>query len=210
MLNSLILFFANYGFIAVFCMLLLCGFGVPIPEDVILAAGGVMCGTSCQGAPSVWAAFIGCGTVHLMLVTSFIGVLLGDLTMFTLGRKLGFGITRHRWFKRVLSEKRFDSLQRKVTAYGNWILFAARFTPGLRSPLLVVAGISRKVSYKKLLIIDGTAALLSIPVWISIGFVGARNSDVLTALMSRGKIGMLVVLGILLVLFSARIVLKRR
>ena len=41
-IDSLIIFFADYGYIAVFGMLLLCGLGVPVPEDVTLVAGGVI------------------------------------------------------------------------------------------------------------------------------------------------------------------------
>ena len=37
-------FFTNYGYAAVFFVLLICGFGVPIPEDVTLVAGGIISG----------------------------------------------------------------------------------------------------------------------------------------------------------------------
>jgi membrane protein DedA with SNARE-associated domain len=36
--------FTEYGYLAVFVMLLICGFGVPIPEDVTLVTGGVIAG----------------------------------------------------------------------------------------------------------------------------------------------------------------------
>ena len=40
--NTLLVFFQNYGYAAVFAALLLCGAGVPIPEDVTLVAGGAL------------------------------------------------------------------------------------------------------------------------------------------------------------------------
>jgi membrane protein DedA with SNARE-associated domain len=36
--------FTEYGYLAVFVMLLICGFGVPVPEDVTLVTGGVIAG----------------------------------------------------------------------------------------------------------------------------------------------------------------------
>ena len=37
--------FTEYGYWAVFVMLLICGFGIPVPEDVTLVTGGVIAGT---------------------------------------------------------------------------------------------------------------------------------------------------------------------
>ncbi|HNK57963.1 MAG TPA: DedA family protein, partial [Leptospiraceae bacterium] len=41
-LNLLVNFFSDYGYFAVFGVLILCGFGLPVPEDVSLVAGGVI------------------------------------------------------------------------------------------------------------------------------------------------------------------------
>ena len=37
-------FFVEYGYAAVFFVLVICGFGVPIPEDLTLVTGGVISG----------------------------------------------------------------------------------------------------------------------------------------------------------------------
>ncbi|SSZ29681.1 Uncharacterised protein [Aggregatibacter aphrophilus] len=57
-------------------VLIICGFGVPIPEDITLVSGGVISG-------------LGYANVHIMLVVSLFGVLLGDGTMYWLGRIYG-------------------------------------------------------------------------------------------------------------------------
>jgi membrane protein DedA with SNARE-associated domain len=36
--------FTEYGYVAVFLVLLACGFGLPLPEDITLVAGGVIAG----------------------------------------------------------------------------------------------------------------------------------------------------------------------
>ena len=41
-LQLLVEFFSQYGYIAVFGVLILCGFGLPIPEDITLVSGGII------------------------------------------------------------------------------------------------------------------------------------------------------------------------
>ena len=48
MLESLIEFFTTYGYFAVFGVLLISGFGIPIPEDITLVAGGFISSLSCS------------------------------------------------------------------------------------------------------------------------------------------------------------------
>ncbi len=75
-MEFLISFFSSYGYWAVFLVLIACGFGVPIPEDITLVSGGVISG-------------LGYTNVHWMLVVSMLGVLIGDSTMYWLGRIYG-------------------------------------------------------------------------------------------------------------------------
>lgn len=44
MFSLLEAFFTQYGYVAVFLVLVACGLGVPIPEDVTLVTGGVIAG----------------------------------------------------------------------------------------------------------------------------------------------------------------------
>ena len=66
--------FTEYGYWAVFVMLLICGFGIPVPEDVTLVTGGVIAG-------------LGHAHVHTMFAVGMAGVMIGDGLMFTLGMK---------------------------------------------------------------------------------------------------------------------------
>ncbi len=164
-LHELVAFFAAYGYIAVFLVLIACGFGVPIPEDITLVSGGVICGL---------AATL---DVHIMVVVSLLGVILGDGTMFMLGKLLGPRVKKVPVLRRVFTEKSYKKMQEKVHKYGSRILFVARFLPGLRAPIFVTAGISRRVSYLKFLVMDGGAALISVPVWVYAGYYFAHDLD---------------------------------
>lgn len=166
MLDFLVEFFTDYGYAAVFACLIACGLGVPVPEDITLVSGGVISGLDYANP-------------HLMLVVGLAGVLIGDSTMYVGGRIFGYRIQRLKTFRRILSPKRFSQIQHKFKKYGLWLLFVARFLPGLRSPIFLVAGMSRRVSYPVFLLMDGAAALISVPVWIYLGFLFADNLDLL-------------------------------
>lgn len=166
MLDFLIAFFTDYGYFAVFGILILCGFGLPIPEDITLVSGGVISGLDLANP-------------HTMCFVGLAGVLIGDSTMFLAGRIFGYRIQRIRTFRRILSPRRFSQIQRKFKQYGLSLLFVARFLPGLRSPIYLVAGMSRRIPYHTFILMDGFAALISVPVWIYMGYFFADNLDLL-------------------------------
>lgn len=162
--QTLMPIFTEYGYAAVFVMLLICGFGVPVPEDVTLVTGGVIAG-------------LGHADVHTMFAVGMMGVLLGDGTMFGLGRLYGPRIIKLPGFRRVLTAERFASAQDAFHKYGKWVMFVARFLPGLRTPVFFTAGMSHRVSVPTWLLMDGCAALISVPIWVYLGYFGAQNWD---------------------------------
>lgn len=176
-------FFVEYGYAAVFFVLVICGFGVPIPEDLTLVTGGVISG-------------MGYTNPHIMFAVGMFGVLVGDGVMFAAGRIWGQKILRFKPIARIMTPKRYAQVQEKFDKYGNWVLFVARFLPGLRTAVFVTAGISRKVSYLRFIIMDGLAALISVPIWIYLGEYGAHNIDWLMAKMHSLQSGIFVILGI--------------
>ncbi|HGH0155256.1 TPA: DedA family protein [Neisseria meningitidis] len=176
-------FFVEYGYAAVFFVLVICGFGVPIPEDLTLVTGGVISG-------------MGYTNPHIMFAVGMLGVLVGDGIMFAAGRIWGQKILRFKPIARIMTPKRYEQIQEKFDKYGNWVLFVARFLPGLRTAVFVTAGISRKVSYLRFIIMDGLAALISVPIWIYLGEYGAHNIDWLMAKMHSLQSGIFVILGI--------------
>ncbi|AUH49752.1 DedA family protein [Chromobacterium sp. ATCC 53434] len=195
-LQILLDFFTGYGYVAVFAVLLICGFGVPIPEDITLVAGGVISG-------------LGYANVHYMFVVGMAGVLVGDGIMFLAGRIFGHKVLRFKPIARILTQERFEAVQEKFEKYGNWVLFVARFLPGLRSPIFITAGMTRRVPYWRFLLMDGFAALISVPVWVYLGYYGAANRDWLMTMVHRGQAGILAVVAVLL-LAVACVWLKRR
>ena len=187
LLEELIDLFAEHDYLAVFLVLLICGMGVPIPEDITLVAGGVISG-------------LGYSNVHAMFGVGMAGVLLGDLIMFMIGRHYGESALRIRWVAWLVTPARRELVQRKFDRYGNRLLFIARFLPGLRSPIFIIAGWSRRVSLLKFLLLDGAAALISVPFWVYLGYYGADNHEWLMQWLHRGKTGVWIGIAVLAVI----------
>jgi membrane protein DedA with SNARE-associated domain len=174
--------FTQYGYMAVFVMLLICGFGIPVPEDITLVTGGVIAG-------------LGHADPHTMVAVGMAGVLLGDGTMFTLGRLFGPRIVKLPLFHSVLTPERFEKAQSAFHKYGKWVMFVARFLPGLRTPVFFSAGMSHRVPFLTWLLMDGFAATISVPIWVYLGYFGAQNWDWMFGVLRQFQHG---ILGLLL------------
>jgi membrane protein DedA with SNARE-associated domain len=181
--NALLPIFTEYGYLAVFVMLLICGFGVPIPEDVTLVTGGVIAG-------------LGYADVNTMFAVGMAGVIIGDGLVFTIGRFKGLSVMQLKPVQRIITPERFHSAQEAFQKYGRWVMFVARFLPGLRTPVFFTAGMSKRVSYGTWFLMDGVAALISVPVWVYLGYFGARNFEWMFKILHRFQYGIFGLLGI--------------
>jgi membrane protein DedA with SNARE-associated domain len=181
--NALLPIFTEYGYLAVFVMLLICGFGVPIPEDVTLVTGGVIAG-------------LGYADVNTMFAVGMAGVIIGDGLVFTIGRFKGLSVMQLKPVQRIITPERFHSAQKAFQKYGRWVMFVARFLPGLRTPVFFTAGMSKRVSFGTWFLMDGVAALISVPVWVYLGYFGARNFEWMFKILHRFQYGIFGLLGI--------------
>jgi len=184
LLEHLVTLFAENGYLAVFVALMICGAGLPLPEDITLVAGGVIAG-------------LGYANPHAMVALAMAGVLLGDAGIFLLGHRCGARIMRWRLIARVLTPARYAKVQDKFDRYGNRLLFFARFLPGMRTTVYLTAGTTHRVSLLRFVLIDALAALISVPLWVYLGYFGADNHEWLAKWMHRGQNGLWMVIGII-------------
>ena len=184
LLQHLITIFAENGYIAVFIALMICGAGLPLPEDITLVAGGVIAG-------------LGYANVHAMFGLTMFGVLLGDAAIFLLGHHYGARILQWRFVARVLTPSRYAKVQKKFEQYGNRMLFFARFLPGMRTTIYLTAGTTHRVSFLRFLLIDTLAALISVPFWVYLGYFGADNHEWLVKWIRRGQSSLWMLVGLL-------------
>jgi len=196
-LSSMVDFYSTFGYLAVFGMLLLCGLGVPVPEDISIIAGGIISG-------------LGYTNVHIMCIISFFGVLAGDIIVYSLGRYFGEQIFSRKIGKKLLSNSWYDKILKSFQKNGKMVLFAARFMPGLRAPIFLTAGITKFTGFGTFILIDGFAALISVPVWTYLGFYGASNMDILLKWMKNTKIGIVIVLAVIIAVYFISKLFKKK
>lgn len=164
MINALLDALGGHALLAyagVLGVLLLCGLGLPLPEDVVLITGGYL-------------SHEGHARLGPMLVVGFVGILLGDSIIFFAGRRLGARFAGSRLMRRILSAEKQERVQEYFGRWGNLIVIAARFMPGLRAPTYFTCGGTR-MPYWQFLMYDGMAALVSAPLWVILGHIGGDS-----------------------------------
>jgi membrane protein DedA with SNARE-associated domain len=138
-----------------FILLLLCGCGLPLPEDIVLVAAGMLA----QDDGRSWIP---------VAMLMYAGVLGGDSIIFLLGRRYGTRLLAWQGTHHLFPPRKQAKVQQLFERHGSMVLFIARFLPGLRAPIFSSAG-AMKVRFLKFVVYDGVAALVSVPVFVWLG-----------------------------------------
>jgi membrane protein DedA with SNARE-associated domain len=162
--------------------LIVAGLGVPVPEDIMLLAAGVLVH---QGQVSYVEALIFCA----------IGVFIGDTTIFLLARRLGPSALERRPLKWVLTPQRREKVEDMFARYGNVIVFMGRHMAGLRAPIFAMAGL-HNMPISRFWLWDGLGLCVSAPVVIGIGWWLADKRDEMERLLGRFETVVLAVLAV--------------
>jgi membrane protein DedA with SNARE-associated domain len=172
----------THGFIAyatVFLILLACGLGVPLPEDISLILGGFL-------------AHKGAANLPIMMGVGFAGILAGDSLIFYFGRRLGsrVGSKPGGFFARIITPEKRARVEGLFARHGQKIVMIARFMPGVRAVTYFTAG-SVGMPYWRFIFWDGLAALLSAPVFVFLGYYFGGELDLLIGKLKEGQYAVL-------------------
>jgi membrane protein DedA with SNARE-associated domain len=121
---------AQYGYAAIFSLLVLGIVGLPVPDEWLLTFAGFL-------------VFKG----HLSLLPTFAAASLGSMCGITvsygLGRSVGLFLIHHygRFFR--ITPKEMDRVHAWFDRFGTWTLLIGYFVPGVRHLTAVVAGTSK-------------------------------------------------------------------
>lgn len=184
LVDFLLNFYGPTPYLIIFGVLLACGLGVPIPEDITLFAAGLM-------------AYYGVSDLSLMIIVSLVGVMMGDSIIFWLGRTIGSKLTQRWFFARLLPPERLHHVGKLFQTRGNKLLFAARFMPGLRAPVFFSAGVL-KVPFKTFFFYDGSAALISVPLIIGAVYTFGDELDQVVRIIKKIEGGIVIVIAVVI------------
>lgn len=190
----------QFTYIGVAVTLFVAGLGVPIPEDIPLIFGGAM---AAWGKLNVYA--------HFGISLAFI--LIGDACLFFIGRRIGTATSGMGRWSRILTPERREKVIGHFERHGAWTVFFGRFVAGIRGAVFLTAGAAR-FPFWRFLLLDALAALISVPVWIWLGYhlgrlVGENWDDVLQK--AKGyQDGVLIGVVVLVTGFVAYLWIRRR
>ncbi|MFM1830672.1 MAG: hypothetical protein RLZZ558_1012 [Planctomycetota bacterium] len=147
----------RYGAVAIFASFVISGIGLHLSEDLILIPAGWL-------AASDWWMFAE------FALAAYLGIVLGDAGWFWICRHFGTRVMHTRWFKRLFHPRRLLELKWQIDARGAWVLLAARFIPGTRTPVITMCGLLH-MHWWKLLLVEGTCVLVTAPLQMMIGWL---------------------------------------
>jgi len=187
--------------VGVFTLLVACGLGLPLPEDVALITGGYLAG---KGPP------IGVGSLPAMILVGLAGILIGDSIIFRAGATYGEALLQTRIGKHIPGEK----VQRVIGLFerhGAKFIMVARFLPGVRAVTYFVAG-TTGVPFWKFLLFDGIAACASAPAWVLLGHWAGKHRMLRKAweYAKEVQIGIIVVVAAIIALWILVAMLRRK
>ena len=196
LVDFLLNFYGPTPYLIIFGVLLACGLGVPVPEDVTLFAAGLM-------------AYYGVSDLWIMITVCLAGVMIGDSIIFWLGSRMGPKLTQRWFFARLLPPERLEYVGKLFKTRGNKLLFAARFMPGLRAPVFFSAGVL-KVPFRTFFAYDGTAALISVPLIIGAVYTFGDELDQVVKVIKRVEGGIVMVIAAVILAIALKWYISRK
>lgn len=139
------LFWPMFG---AFVSLVAAGIGAPIPEEIPVIVSGIWVASNPQLGVLRW----------LVLPVCFVGILISDVLLYSIGRLWGTRLLEHRWLARLMPPGRREQIECNFHRYGLRILLMVRWVPGIRSPMFVTAGTMR-LPLHRFVIADAIAAV---------------------------------------------------
>jgi len=147
----------------IFGLFMLAGLNLPISEDLLIIAGGILASTIVP--ENTWKIFL----------AIFAGAYLSDLFVYFMARYWGPTLLSKPWFAKILKPKRVELLEQHYRKWGILTLFFGRFIPfGVRNCLFATAGMSG-MPIAKFVLVDGAACLLSNTALFSLSYFCGKS-----------------------------------
>ena len=150
--------FGDYGYLGVFMALIASATVVPLPEELPVITAGILVGH--EDTRLRW---------YIMLPVLMAGVVIGDGTLYAIGRFWGRRLLNIGWVqRRVITPEKREQIEKNFHDRGIMILLGARLLPGIRGPIFMMAGVLR-VPLGRFLLADAIYAipLVNILFWLS-------------------------------------------
>jgi membrane protein DedA with SNARE-associated domain len=185
----------HFTYLGLLVVLILCGLGLPLPEEVALLAGGFLVHRGITEYP-------------MTIAVSLVGVVAGDNSLFFLGRRFGTGLVKYLEIGRPNSQRQIDRLKQFMQRHGHLAIFYARFLAGVRALIYLTAG-SLGVRPARFFLYDALGALISVPIVVSIGYIFGTQIELAISYVGGFDKLVLVVAFACVVFYASRLMVPR-
>lgn len=158
----------------------------PIPSEVIMGLGGL---AVARGRMEFWP----------LMVAGTVGSTLGNYLWYLLGRIMGYErlrpfVTRYgRWL--TVEWEDVEAIVRFFRSHGQWVVFAVRFAPFMRTMISLPAGLTRMGHIRFLLFTFAGAAIWNV-ILAGAGYYLGRNFNDLEKYTGPVATGTLAIVGV--------------
>lgn len=163
-------------FSMLFLIMYASSFGLPIPEEITLLTLGFLVWLGNNPDPVTGVVTPNGINIHLAAWLAFIAVFSSDLIVYELGRKFGAKILTLPVLNKLAQPGMLEKVNQWMNRWGFWSAGVFRFTPGIRFPGHLSCGMLG-VSRTKFVLVDGLAALVSVPTQVYL--VGTYGKDII-------------------------------
>lgn len=167
---------SNYGYMAIFFIILLEYANLPIPSEIVLPIAGMI-------------IIPGELNLSLVIIVSIIGGVVGSITNYWIGFKFGDTVVEFIISKLPNSKKSFKASYNFFEKYNNISVFLARLVPIARTIISIVAGTLR-MNLFKFIIFSGIGISIWNTILIILGYVFYDN--IVTAISIVAKYSLIV------------------
>ena len=186
----------HYGLWAIFFLVLVEDFGIPVPGETVIIAASIYAGSGRLNVVAVG-------------VVAFVAAVFGDNIGYGIGR---FGGRRlvDRWGKYVfLTPERLDKAEDFFDRQGAKIITIARFIEGLRQANGIIAGIT-KMHWLRFIAYNALGAALWVGTWVSIGYFAGQHINTIYGVITRYSLYVAIAAVVVIVALIARHVVRKR
>jgi membrane protein DedA with SNARE-associated domain len=160
-------------YITLFIILILSGLGLPLPEEIPLILAGYL--ASHESA-----------NLYILIFVGLAGALSSDFILFMATKRWRSHIFRWRWIRATIRPRHLVLARRQFHNHGLKIVIVARWLPALRTAICLTAGLTGVKAWRFMLV-DATAACITVPTSILLGYYAGSRIDRLISGFERAE-----------------------
>jgi len=188
-------YLAEFTYAGIFLLLLLCGLGLPVPEDIPIIISGYL---AHLGAINVWAA----------LGVNMGGILIGDLFIYSFGYWMGPRAAQHPLLRPVMTPERMERVDLFFSRHGRKAVFFGRFVAGIRAPLFLAAGVAR-MPVRIFFLMDLSAAVITVPVILLAAYYFGEKLDAVRQAIGTAQNAVMLAVALGVIWYGGRYLMRR-